>query len=370
MFQELIQKAADAYSGQVAFVLYSKPHSGWLQAIFQKDETLNYSKDFTETGFIFSPFDGASASVILQADEILNAKIDLEKPVADAFDHEEKIQQDDRERYLAMITKALVEIEKGDLKKVVLSRRIEVDHDSGPLVLFQRVLHEYPNAFCYLWHHPQVGTWIGATPEILIKSDGRHFKTMSLAGTQSALEFAKPEWTHKELGEQQMVTDYIEDALKGVAVSVVKSDMETIRAGDLWHLRTKLTGRFAPEAFGEVLRALHPTPAVCGTPLENAKAFIYAHEGYARTFYTGFLGELNMVTEVPRNKNRKNHEHNAYRTVVKKSELYVNLRCMIVHREKAEIFVGGGITADSAPEKEWEETVFKSSTMLRVFKHK
>ena len=370
MFQELIQKAADAYGGQVAFVLYSKPHSGSVKAIFQKDDAVHYSKDFTETGFIFSPFDGASASVILQADEILNAIIDLEKPGADAFGYEEKTQQDDKERYLAMIVKALVEIKKGDLKKVVLSRRMEVDHDSGPLVLFQRVLQEYSNAFCYLWHHPQVGTWIGATPEILIKSDGGHFTTMSLAGTQSALEFGKPGWTRKELGEQQMVTDYIQNALRGVAQSVVKSAMETIRAGDLWHLRTTLSGTFASGTFGEVLRALHPTPAVCGTPLENAKAFIYAHEGYARTFYTGFLGEMNMVTEVPRNKNRKNHEHNAYRTVVKKSELYVNLRCMNIHREKAEIFVGGGITADSVAEKEWEETVFKSSTMLRVIKRK
>ena len=100
-----------------------------------------------------------------------------------------------------------------------------------------------------------------------------------------------------------------------------------------------------------LIRALHPTPAVCGLPRVKANNFILKNENYKRTFYTGFLGELNL----------KDSESN-----VQYSQLYVNLRCMEVDENKASIFVGGGITKDSNAEKEWEETVFKTKTMKRV----
>ena len=100
-----------------------------------------------------------------------------------------------------------------------------------------------------------------------------------------------------------------------------------------------------------LIRALHPTPAVCGLPRENAKQFILENEQYNRSFYTGFLGELNF---------QKN------KTVSESSSLFVNLRCMNIIDKKVSIFVGGGITKDSNAKKEWEETVSKSKVMKRV----
>jgi isochorismate synthase len=69
------------------------------------------------------------------------------------------------------------------------------------------------------------------------------------------------------------------------------------------------------------------------------------NEAYKRSYYTGFLGELNIH---------------------KNSNLFVNLRCMEIKRNNAEIYIGGGITKGSIPEKEWEETVAKSNIMLKA----
>ena len=81
---------------------------------------------------------------------------------------------------------------------------------------------------------------------------------------------------------------------------------------------------------GDIIKTLHPTPAVCGLPRNLAKDFILQNEDYHRSYYTGFLGELNF----------KNQQ----------SSLFVNLRCMEISGETASIYVGGGITKESIPE--------------------
>lgn len=115
-----------------------------------------------------------------------------------------------------------------------------------------------------------------------------------------------------------------------------------------------------------LVKAIHPTPAVCGFPKEAAKRFILQNENYNREFYTGYLGELNFQEIKKRNVNRRNVENRAYTSVKRVSDLYVNLRCMKVNGNQAFIFVGGGITKDSNAEAEWEETVNKTQTMKNV----
>lgn len=370
MFQDIVNRASRCLANEMPFVLYSKPNSRRLNAIFQKDSAVHVTDEFTETGFIFAPFDGTSKAILLHGDELMNAPLNLEAFPFASEDNKLIVDLSGKSQHLDLISKALGELQQGRLEKVVLSRKIEVECTNAPSVLFQRVLKRYPTAFCYFWYHPNVGMWMGATPEILIKSKGLEFTTMSLAGTQSSLQFEKPQWTKKEFKEQLMVTDYIQEALKQVDVSSKRAEVESIRAGNLWHLRTQLKGTFAPNGFGQVLKAIHPTPAVCGIPLKEAGKFIIENECYDRSFYTGFLGELNFKCEVPRNKNKRNQENSAYRGLVNKSELFVNLRCMQLQRESAEIYVGGGITIDSNPETEWEETVSKSGTMLRILNDK
>ncbi|MFD1079733.1 chorismate-binding protein, partial [Longispora fulva] len=131
--------------------------------------------------------------------------------------------------------------------------------------------------------------------------------------------------------------------------------------------RTDISGRLAAgENLSEIIKALHPTPAVCGLQKEKAQNFILSEENYDREFYTGFLGELNLQNSTSRSVNKRNVENLAYRTVKKKTALFVNLRCMKLRENAAYLYVGGGITKDSDPEAEWEETVNKSQTMKKV----
>jgi isochorismate synthase len=112
------------------------------------------------------------------------------------------------------------------------------------------------------------------------------------------------------------------------------------------HLRTDIIGEVeSSDLLGKLIESLHPTPAVCGLPKETAVQFILENENYKRTYYAGYLGELNM------NGN---------------TQLVVNLRCMEIENNKISLFVGGGITKGSIPEKEFEETVTKAMVMKKV----
>jgi isochorismate synthase len=214
-----------------------------------------------------------------------------------------------------------------------------------------------------------VGLWLGATPETLVNIDGQRLTTMSLAGTQKFNGTLDVNWTPKELNEQQLVTDFI---LKQLESSNLKSQTinlkpETIKAGNLVHLKTSVSATFNSKInFKQLLTNLHPTPAVCGLPKDAAKQFILKNENYNREFYTGFLGEINIKMSTTRNNNSRNVENNAYATVKTVSNLFVNLRCMQISNQEAIIYVGGGITKDSNAEAEWEETVQKALVMKKV----
>jgi isochorismate synthase len=252
------------------------------------------------------------------------------------------------------------------------------------LNLFRRLLKKYPDAFVYLMHHPKVGTWLGATPEKLLEVERNRIKTMALAGTKKYQDTLDVAWGEKEREEQQIVTDSILDNLKEYVSNIKTNGPSTIRAGGLLHLRTDISGEiilpsrkdamhlFSGDAMHRIstlkniITALHPTPAVCGLPKIEAKEFILNHENYDSEFYTGFLGEINMPQEMKRSSNRRNQENQAYSSIVPKTSLFVNLRCMKISDSRAEIFVGGGITMDSDPEAEWEETQNKASTMKAV----
>ena len=241
-------------------------------------------------------------------------------------------------------------IQDNHFKKVVLSRRELVEINNFDVVtVYERLLANYPTAFCYVWFHPEVGLWMGATPETLLDVKENEFSTMSLAGTQVYNAEKGISWGEKELDEQQLVTDYIAKKLEEVSVDLNVEQLETFKIGNLLHLRTKISGK-AKDDIANVIKVLHPTPAVCGFPMQKSKTFILENENYDRSFYTGFLGELN----IPKENDEKN------------SSLYVNLRCMQVKEDKAILYVGGGITKDSNPEKEWEETKVKSLAMKKV----
>ncbi len=368
MFSNLTDRAQRQLSDSLPFVLYSKPKEAIVHALFQNEDGVHHISDFTETGFVFAPFDAGESVILLKADEKLQTT-EYPKLTSTARNVPKyPMEAAQRDFHLGLVGKAVRTICDSELEKVVISRCLEVPAKKSTLHLFEQLLVNYPAAFCYLWYHPKIGCWLGATPEILLRTHNNRFTTMSLAGTQPYIEGKMPIWSAKELEEQLLVTRYIEKALDTKVVDLQIKDVESIRAGNLWHLRTKIEGRMQG-VLKDLINALHPTPAVCGLPRQKAQDFILANEGYPRTFYTGYLGELNLKVERNRASTRKNTENTIFRSLKSITELFVNLRCMQLQGDKARIYVGGGITAASDPVQEWEETISKSMTLLRVLQY-
>ncbi len=316
-----------------------------MEGIFQNDASLQITGDLKTPGFVFAPFE-ANGDKILLTGEYLQAQthaIQNEKK-------EKKIEFSDegKDFHLKLVEDAISRIEKGKLKKVVLSRCIHRSTQKHPEHIFTSLLVKYPSAFRFWWYHPKVGMWFGATPEQLLKFQNGLVCTTSLAGTLPVVKNEKPDWTIKEREEQQMVTDYILHNLKGKVANLSVSGPNTYMAGKLWHLRSMVVGELNPfDDLVTIVKSLHPTPAICGMPRMEALEFILQHEGYNREFYTGYLGPIHLGKK-------------------KNIDLFVNLRCFKYSPGNAQIFVGGGITADSDPEKEWLETQYKSGTILEV----
>ncbi|MEO9511587.1 MAG: chorismate-binding protein [Flavobacteriaceae bacterium] len=344
-FHTLIDQVTVSVAQGLPCCIYRKPGEKLVTGVFQSDDTLNYAVTFEERGFVFAPFDLNDKAFVITPDKIINTNFE---PTESVKNNDFLVQDVGKNFHLDLVEKGISAINKGVLKKVVLSRKIDIKISKEPSELFEALLELYPNALCYLFFHPKLGTWCGATPETLVYINDLELRTMSLAATAIMQDSVDPEWGSKEIEEQQMVTDYIGQKLRPYLDEVYVGSPKSVEAGKLWHLKSKISGKMASNTtIKEVIEALHPTPAVCGIPTQQAKNFIQKEENYQRTFYTGFLGELNLT---------KNKE----------ATLFVNLRCMEVYKEKASIFVGGGITGASIPENEWSETQHKSITMLRI----
>ncbi|MDN3493198.1 chorismate-binding protein [Winogradskyella bathintestinalis] len=357
------------FTNQLPFVVYSRPINSVVKCWLQKDDELHSTEFFTESGFVFAPFNLSEKSILFPKDKCEYSEIRCENLEIESVESTKiTVDEYDKINHINLVLKGREAINNGDLEKVVLSRcETKVIQNNNPISIFKQLYNSYKNAMVYCWYHPKVGLWIGATPELLFKTEGKQLTTISLAGTQPYKQNSEPTWTEKEFVEQQIVTDYITRQLKPYTKQIEVSQVNTVRAGKLLHLKTKITSIIHEKAqLKSIIEALHPTPAVCGFPKPEAKTFILQHENYNREFYTGFLGELNLKISKTRNTNRRNVENNAYAVVKSQSNFYVNLRCMQLKGSNASIYVGGGITKDSNPEKEWEETVNKTATIVNV----
>ena len=334
------------------FVVYSKPNSEEITGFFQHNDTLFEVNDFTEKGFVVATFDGVKTYLIPESEsELVHFYLNSNEI---AFSEKElsKADKSAQNDFESLVSKGITAIKNEKFQKVVLSRTEVVAIDDFDMVeTFQKLVLLYPSAFVYCFYHPKIGNWIGATPEQLLKVAENNFETISLAGTQKDTGSSEIVWGEKEKEEQQFVTDYLVQRLQNIASAVQFTKPYSIKAGSVWHIKTDVSGVLNSDlSLKKVIQLLHPTPAVCGLPKEIAKDFILENEPYDRSIYTGFLGELNCSF--------------ARETI--SSDLFVNLRCMQIKDSQAHLYMGCGITKDSNPEKEWEESVNKSMTMKRV----
>ncbi len=249
----------------------------------------------------------------------------------------------DRAEYLSKVGQLVAKLQQRG-GKTVISRTITGSADAPDWAERAELLFEsYPAAFCHIYYMPQVGAWLGATPEILLKSSDSHqYSTMSLAGTHPVGQ----EWDEKNIIEQQIVTDFIADTLSPISKEIRVGKLGNLQYGAIEHLCTPINGVLNDGVtMLDVLSRLSPTPAVAGFPRDVALSEIAQIEGHDRDCYCGYIA----VAEG------------------KKLSAYVNLRCAQFTADgKYCIYAGGGITAASKPESEWAETSAKAASLLSI----
>lgn len=316
------------------------------------------------TGFIVAPFEGNP--YFLSASHFESTPITASSAAFLAQEPSPPVVDEDQEHYFTQqVARSVEKIQQGEFQKVVLSRTSEQIFDATFDVLeaFDRLCVAYPTAFVCAVYLPALGnTWLCATPETLVSQDRAGiFRTISLAGTQTALHedgslmsVQEVRWSQKEIEEQAFVSRYIIDCFKKIRLrEYIENGPKTVLAGNLMHLKTEYlvdTTRYSyPGLISIMLGLLHPTSAVCGTPKEAAKSWIHAVEKHDRSLYSGYLGPVHVDEE---------------------THLFVNLRTVRLTQRTdgvaATYFAGCGITEESNPAKEWQETEMKCQTLQRV----
>jgi isochorismate synthase len=330
------------------FVFFRLPNVKNIEHYWQDDDTLLHNSDLKNPGFVFAPYKENSPVVYIPAINKITYPFESINPIPSNINSKPTSSFRHKKDFINLVKRAKKKIKETSLEKVVVSRVEKLDQKTIPQDIFLNALHLYPSAMVYYFYHPKVGTWIGATPEILINHQEGILKTMALAATQNYGIGESIDWSNKEKKEQALVCDQVRSDLDKVfpEIFIKESDPISHRAGNLVHLCSYFKVN-TPSNFDKIklLNSLHPTPAVGGLPKASALTFLKENEGYDRKYYTGFLGP-----------NSENSTH-----------LFVNLRCMEWFPEKIILYVGAGITVESDPIKEWEETQIKTQTLRQTF---
>ena len=367
-----LQERIDSLTrSNLSFAIYRLPWTDVCYMVLQTSgevSVLNSPEDLnTKRGFVIAPFntDSKHPLVLIHPHEVACGWHEIEQAVMNldaslipefprpAFNEEEnqteRVLKEDREAYDKAFERFKAPLDSREFQKIVLSRTAtkELPQKFSPLKTFYDACNNYPRMFIYLVHTPETGTWLGSTPEALLRGAGNKWRTVALAGTQPIINEVVPtEWNGKNREEQAMVTNYIRDVLRKFGKNVKEEGPYTARAGQLIHLKTDFSCVLKNnEHLGEILQALHPTPAVCGLPKKETYNYILNQEGYDRKYYSGFIGWLDPSGC---------------------TDIYVNLRCMELTEKEAIMYAGGGILPSSVCESEWDETVNKLNTMNRL----
>jgi isochorismate synthase len=325
--------------------------------------------------FAFSPFDPGKDKYLFNADLVFRFKEDelIDGPdlsSAPFFSgstdsrtqkkgnvfYTRELNEESITDFSELVDACIQKAESQQLEKIVPSKfkDVELPENFDVIKTFDALCEKHPNAFVSLVTSPETGTWLGASPELLVSVNAEEkFRTIALAGTQKAqpnVNLKSVAWTQKEIEEQALVSRYVINCFKKIRVrEYVEHGPHTIVAGSLLHLRTDYEVNMReinfPQLGSVMLKLLHPTSAVCGMPFDLAFDFLQKHEGYDREFYSGFLGPVNFDGE---------------------STLFVNLRCMQIFDKKARIYAGAGVTADSVTDREVDEVEMKIKTLSQI----
>ena len=353
-----------------AFAIYRLPLSDRCikveQTVGEPEEMPSLASLNGRRGFVVAPFAASKDCPVLliRPDKTTSIAVSELPDSADTATPKATLTEADRAGYAADFQRFHSQILAGNFQKIVLSRCATAVAVSKPslLQLFSRACRMYPRMFVALVSTARSGTWLTATPEILLKGERGLWETMALAGTMSLsddqLSFDNPpvsmgesddkgiDWSAKNIREQRFVASYIAESIAPFAANMTEKGPYTVRAGNLVHLRSDFSFTLPhAEQLGNLLDALHPTPAVCGLPKRSTLQFILDNETMPRRYYSGIIGPIDADGL---------------------TNLCVSLRCMEIISDKYRLYAGGGLVDASTETAEWLETEAKMGTMSSV----
>jgi menaquinone-specific isochorismate synthase len=268
-----------------------------------------------------------------------------------------KQSQPDRLGWETQIQALLQAFEAEKLQKAVLAREVSYQTQapfSGQDFLLTLLKRNWPGYLYYFQWSPET-FFAGLSPERLYQRSGRSLMTEALAGTRrsSAEKIRQDQWQHelltnpKERHEHNLVREFLESALHELCDSEIETaPVELIESGPVQHLRQPLQGHLnAHTSDGDILKCLHPTPAVGGAPRQAALTWLAEHQNVERGWYSGPVGWISA-------------EH---------AEFAVALRCLLADQQTLRFFTGVGIVRGSEPKSEWNELNAKLETLLQLF---
>lgn len=299
--------------------------SGELERLARGVEELRLEEDLVES---FAPIGGASTVSSVQPPE------HFERAVGEA-------------------TKS---IGAGAYQKIVLAREVTLRRELAinPVNALRGLAESFPECTSFAIGHGET-TLLGASPELLIRREGRRASTMALAGsirrgsdTETDTLLGKQLLaSEKNRSEHDLVVKRIERALGRYSAWIAAGEQpELIKVKNIQHLATPIRAQLTePRPVIELAAALHPTPAVGGEPWGEVRDRIAALEGFDRGWYTGGVGWMDLFED---------------------GEFHVALRSALVEGNQARLFAGCGIVADSDPAAELAETETKLQALLPI----
>lgn len=334
---------------------YRIPHADHYTRVESDESPLiltSYSEVGINVGYVFAPYSISSEEplLLIKPDRVTDIPLDYTATPQPSRSYQK---QEDQAQYEQEFRKCHDAVAQGQFQKLVLSRTCElVGSERDPEECFLEACRRYPRQMVQLVSTPQGGTWLIASPEILIEGTHPLYHTVALAGTMK-YQPEGAEWSEKNRLEQHLVEQYIGecierfvDVAEPIEQRLRKEGPREARAGELVHLCTDFyfnIGR--SHTLGEILQELHPTPAICGIPTQQAHAFIMNTEAKPRRYYSGFAGPVGIHGE---------------------THLYVSLRCAEKIPCGWRLHAGGGIMPASVCEEEWHETEEKMKTISHV----
>ncbi|GAB3363974.1 isochorismate synthase [Amycolatopsis echigonensis] len=267
------------------------------------------------------------------------------------------------EVYAESVREAVDLIADGELRKVVLARALDLvgEHSVSVRELLRDLVVRDPAAHAFAVDVSEPGdpaprTLVGASPELLVSRKGNVVTANPLAGSRrrtgdparDAQAIAELRVSEKDLNEHALVAAQVAEVLGRYCTELeVPEKPEVMGTPAMWHLSTRITGRVGPGGPSslELAEALHPTPAVCGVPVDLARDTIARLEPEDRGYYAGLVGWTDLAGD---------------------GEWVVTIRCAEVSDKTARLFAGAGVVAGSDPAAELAETSAKFGTLLRA----